>query len=98
MTRADPATAGPLAGFVRVAGHAAAWLILAMTLLTFLVVVLRYGLNEGWIWMQESITYLHATVFMVAAGWALQANEHVRVDKKDMCKLGLVRDILEWFF
>jgi TRAP-type mannitol/chloroaromatic compound transport system permease small subunit len=43
-------------------------------------VVLRYGLNEGWIWMQESITYLHATVFMVAAAWTMQADEHVRVD------------------
>jgi TRAP-type mannitol/chloroaromatic compound transport system permease small subunit len=65
---------------IALAGRAAAWLTLAMTLLTFLVVVLRYGLNEGWIWMQESITYLHATVFMVAAAWTMQADEHVRVD------------------
>lgn len=71
---------GRLAGVVALLGRAAAWLTLAMTLLTFLVVVLRYGLNEGWIWMQESVTYLHATVFMVAAAWAFQADEHVRVD------------------
>ena len=80
MTRNDSSSAGPLARFVGLSGRAAAWLTLFMTLLTFLVVVLRYGLNEGWIWMQESITYLHATVFMVAAAWALQADEHVRVD------------------
>jgi len=51
-----------------------------MTLLTFGVVLLRYGFNLGWIWMQESITYLHATIFMVAAAWTFQADDHVRVD------------------
>ena len=71
---------GWLASAVALLGRSAAWLTLVMTLLTFLVVVLRYGLNEGWIWMQESVTYLHATVFMVAAAWAFQADEHVRVD------------------
>jgi len=71
---------GPVARTVAALGRAAAWLTLVMTLLTFLVVVLRYGLNEGWIWMQESVTYLHATVFMVAAAWAMQCDEHVRVD------------------
>ncbi|NNJ77891.1 MAG: TRAP transporter small permease subunit [Xanthomonadales bacterium] len=73
-------TVAPLARLVAVAGRAVAWLTLVMTLLTFLVVLLRYGFNQGWIWMQESVTYLHATVFMVAAAWALQADEHVRVD------------------
>ena len=80
MTPDEASTAGPLARMIALAGRAAAWLTLAMTLLTCLVVVLRYGLNEGWIWMQESITYLHATVFMVAAAWTMQADEHVRVD------------------
>jgi TRAP-type mannitol/chloroaromatic compound transport system permease small subunit len=51
-----------------------------MTLLTFGVVILRYGFNQGWIWLQESVTYLHAAVFMVAAAWALQTDDHVRVD------------------
>ena len=70
----------PIARLVAGAGKTVAWLTLVMTLLTFLVVFLRYGLNLGWIWMQESITYLHATVFMVAAAWTMQADEHVRVD------------------
>ncbi|MEE4218155.1 MAG: TRAP transporter small permease subunit [Xanthomonadales bacterium] len=61
-------------------GRSVAWLTLLMTLMTFLVVVLRYGFNEGWIWMQESVTYLHATVFMAAAAWAFQTGDHVRVD------------------
>lgn len=61
-------------------GRGVAWLTLVMVVLTFGVVVLRYGLNIGWIGMQESITYLHAVVFMVAAAWAFQTDDHVRVD------------------
>ena len=61
-------------------GRAVSWLTLLMTLLAFGVVVLRYGFNLGWIWLQESVTYLHALVFMVAAAWALQTDDHVRVD------------------
>jgi TRAP-type mannitol/chloroaromatic compound transport system permease small subunit len=65
---------------VAAAGRAVAWLTLALVLVTFAVVLLRYGFNLGWIWLQESITYLHATVFMLAAAWALQDDAHVRVD------------------
>ena len=65
---------------VEITGRAVAWLTLAMVLVTFAVVVLRYGFNLGWIWVQETITYLHAAVFMLAAAWTLQADAHVRVD------------------
>jgi len=61
-------------------GRTVAWLTLVMTLLTFAIVVLRYGFNLGWIGLQESVTYLHAVVFMVAAAWAFQTDDHVRVD------------------
>jgi TRAP-type mannitol/chloroaromatic compound transport system permease small subunit len=61
-------------------GRLVSWLTLAMVLVTFAVVLLRYGFNLGWIWLQESVTYLHATVFMLAAAWALQDDGHVRVD------------------
>jgi TRAP-type mannitol/chloroaromatic compound transport system permease small subunit len=61
-------------------GRSVAWLTLVMVLLTFVVVILRYGFNQGWIWLQESVTYLHAAVFMVAAAWAFQTDDHVRVD------------------
>ena len=80
MNEASPGTPGFVARFVALAGRGVAWLTLAMTLLTFLVVLLRYGFNQGWIWMQESVTYLHAAVFMIAAAWALQTDDHVRVD------------------
>ncbi len=68
------------ARIVRWLGQSVAWLTLVMTLLTFAVVLLRYGFNLGWIWLQESVTYLHALVFMVAAAWAFQTDDHVRVD------------------
>ena len=61
-------------------GRGVSWLTLAMVVLTFTIVVLRYGFNEGWIWLQESVVYLHAMVFMVAAAWAFQTDDHVRVD------------------
>lgn len=61
-------------------GRAAAWLTLAMVLLTATVVVLRYGFGFGRIYLQEIITYLHATVFMLAAAWTLRLDGHVRMD------------------
>lgn len=76
---AEPET-GLTAKFIRKTGQAVSWLTLVMVLLTFSIVILRYGFNQGWIWLQESVTYLHATVFMLAAAWAFQADEHVRVD------------------
>ncbi len=69
-----------LAWLIAATGKAVSWLTLAMVLLTFTVVVLRYGFNLGWIWMQDSVTYLHGAVFMLAAAWALQTDDHVRVD------------------
>ncbi len=48
--------------------------------ITFLVVVMRYGFDFGRIALQESITYLHAFVFMIAGAYTLKHNEHVRVD------------------
>jgi len=67
-------------GAIRWLGRAVSWLTLLMTLLIFGIVVLRYGFSLGWIWLQESVTYLHALIFMVAAAWAFQTDDHVRVD------------------
>jgi len=61
-------------------GKAVAWLTLVMVLLTFTIVILRYGFNLGWIWLQESLTYLHVSVFSIAIAWTLQLDGHVRVD------------------
>jgi TRAP-type mannitol/chloroaromatic compound transport system permease small subunit len=61
-------------------GRAAAWLTLVMVLVTAVVVVLRYFFGIGWIWLQESVTWMHATVFLLAAAYTLARDEHVRVD------------------
>jgi TRAP-type mannitol/chloroaromatic compound transport system permease small subunit len=61
-------------------GRAAAWLALAVVLLQFGVVLLRYVFGAGSIWLQESVVYAHAGLFMLAAAWTLAAGGHVRVD------------------
>lgn len=63
-----------------VTGRATAWLTLAMILVTFGIVVLRYLFDAGYIWIQESIIWMHAVVFMVGAAYTLRHDEHVRVD------------------
>lgn len=61
-------------------GRLVAWLTLAMVLVTGAVVLLRYAFDLGWIAVQESITYLHALVFMLGAAYTLRHDGHVRVD------------------
>ncbi|MGH8454712.1 MAG: TRAP transporter small permease subunit [Nevskiales bacterium] len=61
-------------------GVAVSWLTLAMVAAYFLVVLLRYLFSAGSIALQESVTYMHATVFMLAAAWTLARDGHVRVD------------------
>ena len=63
-----------------VTGHLASWLTLLMVLVTFVVVVLRYAFDAGAIWLQESVVWMHAVVFMLGAAYTLQQEEHVRVD------------------
>ena len=61
-------------------GHAVSWLTLLMVLVTFVIVVMRYVFDTGLIWLQESLTWMHAAVFMLGAAYTLQQEEHVRVD------------------
>jgi len=61
-------------------GRAVSWLTLAMVLITFSVVVMRYGFAWGRVWIQESYVWLHGIVFMLGAGYTLLHNGHVRVD------------------
>jgi len=61
-------------------GKASSWLTLFMVLVTFAVVVMRYVFDIGLIWLQESVVWMHACVFMVGAAYTLQQEEHVRVD------------------
>jgi TRAP-type mannitol/chloroaromatic compound transport system permease small subunit len=51
-----------------------------MVIITFSVVVLRYVFESGSIALQESVTYMHAVVFMLCAAYTLKHDAHVRVD------------------
>lgn len=66
--------------FTRFSGVLLAWCALLMALLTATVVILRYGFSQGSIALQESVTYLHGSLFMLGVAYALRAGAHVRVD------------------
>lgn len=61
-------------------GRVVAWLVLAMVLVQFTVVILRYVFSVGFIPLQESVWYLHGLLFMLGAGYTLLHDQHVRVD------------------
>jgi TRAP-type mannitol/chloroaromatic compound transport system permease small subunit len=61
-------------------GRAVTWCLLVMVIVQVAVVLMRYVLGLGSIWLQESIIYAHAALFMLAAAWTLQQGGHVRVD------------------
>lgn len=61
-------------------GATVSWLLIVMVLIESLIVLMRYGFDLGSIALQESVTYMHATVFLLGAAYTLQDDEHVRVD------------------
>jgi TRAP-type mannitol/chloroaromatic compound transport system permease small subunit len=61
-------------------GRIVMWLAVAMALVQFLVVIMRYVFAVGSIPLQESIWYMHGMLFMLGAGFALMVDGHVRVD------------------
>src|SRR6476619_4284897 len=61
-------------------GRAVSWCALAIVLIGFAVVLMRYVLGIGSIWLQEAILYAHAALFLLAAAWTLRDGGHVRVD------------------
>ena len=69
-----------LTGFTTLVGRSSAWLALLLVLGMVLVVVLRYGFGIGNIALQESLTYLHGSLFMLGIAYTLAEDEHVRVD------------------
>lgn len=74
------AMVGAIDRFTLASGRLLAWCSLLMALLITSVVVLRYGFATGSIAMQEAVTYLHGSMFMLGVGYALKTGAHVRVD------------------
>jgi len=74
------ALSGALDRFSNAIGRAVSWLTLLMVIVAFLIVVLRYVFAANFIWLQESLIWMHAVVLMVGAAYTLQQDAHVRVD------------------
>ena len=72
--------ADALDGINRSLARVIRWLALLMVLAQFAIVVGRYVFGVNSIAAQESVLYMHATLFMLAAGYTLLADKHVRVD------------------
>lgn len=80
MKKNKPGTFFFLERINRAVGRVTAWLTLVMVIVTFVIVVLRYVFDLGWIWLQETVGWMHAAVFMLAAAYTLAEDAHVRVD------------------
>ena len=77
----DPASAQNLFDRISgVTGRITSWLTLFMVIVTTVIVVMRYVFDAGLIWLQESLIWMHAAVFMIGAGYTLLHEDHVRVD------------------
>ncbi|MEL7528540.1 MAG: TRAP transporter small permease subunit [Pseudomonadota bacterium] len=61
-------------------GNTLCWAALAMLLLQFVIVLLRYVFGYSYIFLDEGVLYLHASLFMLGAGYTFLVNAHVRVD------------------
>lgn len=57
-----------------------ALLLVAMTLLVFLEVVMRFGFNSGLIWIQEATLYTSAWFVLFGASYGVRIGAHIGVD------------------
>ena len=64
----------------RTIGLTVRWLALAMVVLQFAIVVMRYLFGVSFIFLGEGVLYMHAALFMLGPGYTLLVDEHVRVD------------------
>ena len=73
--------ATPLGRFVsEIEETAIALLLGAMTIITFINVVLRYGFNTGLIWGLEAVTFLFAWLVLFGMSYAVKVTAHLGVD------------------
>lgn len=60
-------------------GRSLAWLLPLMTAMT-LAIIIAGLFRVGRVWAGETIVYMHAFLFMLAAAYTLQHEGHVRID------------------
>ena len=61
-------------------GRALSWLMLVMVLVVFFDVVMRYAINRTYVFTQELEWYIFAVAYLMAGGYVLLWDEHIRVD------------------
>lgn len=61
-------------------GHGVSWLTFGLVVVVFGDVVFRYAFNRSWVFVQELEWHLFSTIFLLAAGYVMLYDEHVRVD------------------
>jgi len=66
--------------FSQTIGKVIAWLTLFMVLFSVINVLASWMFNISWIWLRESITWMHGANFLIACAFTLNNKGHVRVD------------------
>ena len=61
-------------------GRGTAWVTLALVLVVFIGVVMRYLFNTSFVFTQELEWHLFGFIFLIGAGYTLLHDGHVRVD------------------
>lgn len=61
-------------------GRVVAWLMFGMVAVVFGDVIFRYVFSKSWVWVQELEWHLFGLVYLLAAGYTMLYDEHVRVD------------------
>ena len=61
-------------------GRGISWLMLLMVMVVFGDVLARYLFRTGWVFMQELEWYIFGVAYLMAAGYTMLWDEHVRVD------------------
>ena len=69
-----------LHNFSQITGKSIAWLTLFMVLFSVVNVLASWLFNISWIWLRESVTWMHGANFLLAAAYTLNRQAHVRVD------------------
>ncbi len=61
-------------------GHMVSWVTLALVLVVFVDVVMRYLFNTSFVFTQELEWWVFGFIFLIGAGYTLLHEGHVRVD------------------
>lgn len=69
-----------LHNFSQFIGKSISWLTLLMVIFSTVGVLTSWIFNLSWNWLRESITWMHAANFLLAAAYTLNWQAHVRVD------------------